>query len=309
MGIVGSEGYLAGELIRLLYYHSAVNIKFVHSDNHIGKKVAEIHHDIPAECNLVFSNSWKTDVDVIFLCESSQSKDFWAGNIIPFGIKLINLNNDVVHPMIKSFVYGLPEIYGERIKRSNYIVSPGGYETSVELALMPVAAYLTDDVYICSVVSSTGLSQVSGPYSEKSYYDKEGLTNRFRMSSMQPVHDADTGHGKAGYVDCIYQKIVPGNFSRGIYTTMNTKCTLSEQDLTDLYRACYKDHSFVIVTDVETDLKKVINTNKCYLSIRKKGDFVFIISILDNLIKGGSGQAVQNMNLMFQLPETSGLLL
>lgn len=310
-GVVGGEGYLAGELIRLLHYHEEVNLKFIHNDQYSGKRIAEVHREMEWDDDLIFSDIWDADVDIIFLCDVDQSRSFLLESIIPFGVKVVSLSTrsmgELDQAAIKSFAYGIPEINKDRIKNSDLIINPGCYETSVELALIPLVRDFMDDIHVYSLISATSVNQVTSPVSHFNWRSNNIAIDKFITEPSLTALKGAFAKSQPEFQNSVQQVLVLGNFTRGIFTTIYTRTELPEEELTEMYKAYYAEHPFIVITNEEVHLKQVVNTNNCFISVKKKGDFVFIVSILDNLMKGGAGQAIQNMNIMFALPETTGL--
>lgn len=315
VGIVGGAGYTAGELLRILIEHPAVELKFVQSSSQAGKNIAEIHTDLTGRSDLIFTEKWISEVDVIFLCRGhNHSKFFLSENVIPSSVKLIDLSQDfrlAANSQFsdRQFIYGLPELNKELIKSASNIANPGCFATSIELALLPIASHITEDIHIHSITGSTGAGQSLGSATHFSY--RNNNISSYKVFSHQHLFEIKETISKANSNFNKELHLVPvrGDFTRGIFSSIYTKISLSESELFELYQSYYSQHPFVIVTDKDISLKQVVNTNNCILSVRKLGGMVYIVSIVDNLLKGASGQAVQNMNLMFGMPEISGLRL
>jgi N-acetyl-gamma-glutamyl-phosphate reductase len=316
-GIIGGAGYTAGELIRLLIHHSNVNINFVYSTSNAGNKISEIHQDLVGSIDLRFTDSINHDVDVVFLCLGhGNSKAFLEKNEFSFETRIIDLSNDfrLQHHELyhgNTFVYGLPELQKEKIRSANHIANPGCFATAIQLAILPMAANggLKDDIHINAVTGATGAGTGLSKTTHFTWRD-----NNF--SSYKPFTHQHLGE--------IYQSVnqlqkdfnseinfMPnrGNFSRGIFATVYTKYEGTLEEAKAVYNEFYKDAAFTFMSDGEVHLKQVVNTNKCLLHLHKHKDKLLITSIIDNLLKGASGQAVQNMNLMFDFEETEGLKL
>ena len=313
VGIIGGAGFAAGELIRLLLNHSNVIISFIHSESQSGKTISTLHPDLEGECDLRFTSSWDGDVDVLFLCRGhGYSKTFIEDNPIPISVKIIDLSTDFrlkqnATASNRTFVYGLPELNRHEISESNSIANPGCFATAITLALLPMANHIQEDVHVNCITGSTGAGQNLAVTSLFSWRDNNISSYKvFEHQHLAEILEtlstaATTFHSK------IYMVPIRGNFSRGIFTTLYTRTNLSGEDVRQLYRDYYAEHSFVHINGSDLHLKKVVNTNKVYISIRKHGDMIFIESVIDNLMKGASGQAVQNMNIMFGIEEATAL--
>ena len=316
VGIIGGAGYTAGELLRILIHHPQVEIAFVHSGSHAGKKVFEAHHDLFGETELSFAADFSNDVDVLFLCLGhGKSVDFIHQTQINPNVKIIDLSQDfrlqgklLFEGTERRFVYGLPELHRDEIKKASNIANPGCFATAFELALLPLASagLLTSEVHINGITGSTGAGQALSDTTHFSWRNNNiSIYKAFTHQHLKEVKlTLETGGAKSPKLNFIP---VRGNFTRGIFLSAYTACGLSIDELTALYRRFYKDAAFTFVSDHEISLKEVINTNKCILHVEKHDDKVLITSVIDNLTKGASGQAVQNMNLMFGLDEKTGL--
>jgi len=310
-GIIGGAGYTAGEMLRILLNHPKVEISFVHSKSNAGNPVASVHQDLIGETDLVFSADFHQKVDVLFLCLGhGQSKVFLDENPFPDAVKIIDLSQD--YRLGESdFVYGLPELNKAAIQQAAKIANPGCFATAIQLALLPLAAekLLREDVHINAVTGSTGAGQGLSATSHFSWRNNNvSVYKTFShqhlkeiRQSLQQLQDA--------FAQELYFIPVRGNFTRGILATAYTRSDLSLEEAKALYREFYRDHPFTIISDENPALKQVVNTNKCVLHLQKHENMLLVVSIIDNLVKGASGQAVQNMNLMFGLEETEGLKL
>ena len=313
VGIIGGAGYTAGELIRILLRHPEVNLNFVFSTSQASKAVTHIHQDLIGETQLKFSGEISKDADVVFLCLGhGNSKKFLSENSFSNATKIIDLSTDYRNTAEDhSFVYGLPELNREEIKKANFIANPGCFATAINLALLPLAAnhLLQDEVHVNAVTGATGagtsLSETThftwrdNNFSAYKAFEHQHLTEiNQSVRQLQPEVSSDLN-------------FIPnrGNFSRGIHCTAYTRFSESLEDVQSLYQSFYRDAAFTFVTDQEIHLKQVVNTNKCLVRLQKFKDKILITSIMDNLLKGASGQAVQNMNLMFGLEEDMGLRL
>lgn len=315
VGIVGGAGYTAGELIRLLVNHKNVELNFVYSTSNSGNKIYSIHQDLLGETDMSFSDTINLDIDVLFLCLGhGNSSLFIKNNTFSKKTKIIDLSNDfrLKNDEIfdgKTFVYGLPELQKEKIKSSQYVANPGCFATAIQLALLPLAhkGILSDDVHVNAVTGATGAGSSLSKTTHFTWRDNNYSTYKpFTHQHLGEIKQSLTQLQK-GFNSNI--NFIPnrGNFSRGIYASVYTKCDLSLTNVKALYDDYYKDALFTFISDENIHLKQVVNTNKCLVHLQKHDDKLLITSIIDNLIKGASGQAIQNMNLIFGLKETEGL--
>ena len=313
IGIIGGAGYTAGELLRLLLWHSEAEIVFVQSSSHKGQAISKVHKDLIGECSLNFSQADFSCVDVIFLCSGhGQSKSFFEQNDLPDNLKLIDLSMDFRLESDKhDFVYGLPEMNKAAIAGAKYIANPGCFATAIELALLPLAKHqaLKDEVHVTAITGSTGAGQAATNTSHFSW--KNNNVSLYKAFDHQ--HLAEIKESLCNLQNSFNKAVnfipVRGNFSRGILASVYTTCEWSLIEATVHYQNYYWDHPFVVISDENTDVKQAVNTNKCILHLEKHGDKLLIVSTIDNLLKGASGQAVQNMNIMFGLAEDAGLRL
>ena len=310
VGIIGGAGYTAGELIRLLINHPAVEIAFIHSTSNAGNTVTDIHGGLIGETDLRFSAEYDlTAIDVLFLCSAhGQSRKFWEENPAPVTLKIIDLAQDFRDESC-GYVYGLPEINRERISKTTRLANPGCFATAIQLALLPLAAnnLLKNEVHITAITGSTGAGVKPGATTHFSWrsdnlsvykaFEHQHLIEIGRtLKSLQPSFDSAVN-------------FVPmrGDFARGIFASVYTDCDLTAEQATALYNDFYKDAAFTFVSERDVDLKQVVNTNKAVVRVAKYGNKLHIVSTIDNLLKGASGQAVQNMNIMLGLDEKTGL--
>jgi N-acetyl-gamma-glutamyl-phosphate reductase len=313
VGIMGGAGYTGGELLRLLINHPLVEISFVHSRSLAGTLVSEVHTDLFGETNLKFTDRVKTDPDVLFFCVGhNETKKILSEIKFSETTKIIDLSQDFrSNSSEHNFVYGLPELNKEKIARANNIANPGCFATAIQLALLPLAEKksLQSDIHISCTTGSTGAGQSLSASSHFSWRQNnlsvyKAFTHQHlaeinnSLKQLQPTFNEDT-------------VMIPqrGSFTRGILASVNIKSSGNLETLQNLFKEYYKDHPFVHVSKSNIDLKQVVNTNKCLLYLEKHADQLLIISVIDNLLKGSSGQALQNMNLMFGLEETMGLKL
>lgn len=315
VGIIGGSGYTAGELIRILMYHPKVNIDFVYSTTNAGKPLSVAHHDLMGDIEMNFTDEINPNVNVVFLCLGhGKTISFLKENQFGGHTKIIDLGNDFrlnkdAHFEGKDFVYGLPELNKTEIKKANYIANPGCFATAIQLALLPLAkdGLLNNDVHINATTGSTGAG-VS--LSETSHFSWRN-NNFSHYKAFEHQHLGEIGESLVQLQNDFESELlfIPnrGDFPRGIFATLYTKSDDSLETLVAKYEEFYKNEPFVTVTTTNINMKQVVQTNKCIISLLKKGNRVLITSIIDNLTKGASGQAIQNMNLMFGLEETTGL--
>lgn len=314
-GIIGGAGYTGGELLRLLLLHPFVEIAFVQSSSNAGKAVYTVHADLMGETELQFSQHHHTAVDVLFLCGGHDAaKKFMAENQLPGKVVVIDLSQDFRHKANsnfagRNFVYGLPELNRETIKHAKSIANPGCFATCIELALLPLAASaaIKNDIHVNAVTGSTGAGQALSSTTHFSWRSSNASTYKvFEHQHLAEINESLITLQPALNADILF---VPqrGNFTRGILASVYLKTDLSEAEAQQLYQQYYQSHPFVTISRAEIDLKQVVNTNRCFIHLAKKGEYLIITSILDNLLKGASGQAVQNMNLIFGLDEKAGL--
>ena len=311
-GVIGGAGYTAGELIRILIHHPNVEITFVHSTSNAGNPVTDVHSGLIGETALVFTNELTFDkIDVLFLCSAhGDSKKFMELNELPNGLKIIDLSTDYrAKSPTHDFVYGLPELNRDKIQKATHIANPGCFATAIQLAIFPLAAagLLTDEIHVNAITGSTGAGVKPSDTSHFSWRNNnisiyKAFGHQHLEEIVQSLRQLQPGFNKA--VNFIP---VRGNFARGIFATVYTKSSLTLEEAKKLYTDFYKDSAFTFVTDKNPDLKQVVNTNKGLVYLEKHGDKLLIVSMIDNLLKGASGQAVQNMNLMVGLDEKTGL--
>ena len=315
VGIIGGAGYTAGELIRLLLNHPETNINFVYSTSNAGNKLYKVHQDLIGSTEISFSSEINADVDVLFLCLGhGNSTAFLEKTPFSNNTKIIDLSNDfrlVADKNFngKDFVYGLPELDKEIIKTAKYIANPGCFATALQLAILPLAAngLLKDDVHINAVTGATGAGT------------SLSATTHFTWRDNNFSHYKAFNHQHLGEINQTVNQLqnsfnseinfMPnrGNFSRGIFATTYTKFDGSIEEATKLYKEYYKNAAFTFVSKNPIHMKQVVNTNKCLIQLEKHGNKLLITSTIDNLLKGASGAAIQNMNLMYDFEETLGL--
>ncbi len=320
IGIVGGAGYTGGELIRLLINHPAVTIKFIHSKSNAGQKVAKVHDDLLGDTNLIFAADLQYDIDVLFLCVGhGDAKKFLAENEIASAIKIIDLSQDFRlhansnHLTNRSFIYGLPELNKAAIASAQNIANPGCFATAIQLGLLPLAKEgLLKDVHTTGITGSTGAGQGLSTTAHFSW--RANNISAYKTLQHQHLHEIgeslqQVSGNQLDTTDLIHFVPWRGDFTRGIYVSSVVNCSLDLEAVNEIYRAFYADAAFTQISDSMIHLKQVMNTNKCLIHIEKQGKHLTIHSAIDNLLKGASGQAVQNMNLLFGLDEGTGLRL
>ena len=326
VGIIGGAGYTGGELIRLLVHHPNVIISFAFSRSNGGKPVSSVHTDLIGDTDLIFTNDTgfinKSDIDVLFLCVGhGEAKKFLAETKVNDQIRIIDLSQDFRlknHQRFekREFVYGLPELNKDQILKAKNIANPGCFATGIQLGLLPLAKEgLLDEVYTTGITGSTGAGQGLSPTSHFSWRANniqayKTLNHQHLKEIYQTLNQLQSGfsdnHAEEGKVSFVPWR---GDFTRGIFISSTLTCKLKIKQLEDLYQEFYRDQPFTLYSKEEIFLKQVVNTNKCVIHIEKVGSKIVVHSAIDNLLKGASGQAVQNMNLMFGFNECLGLQL
>ena len=315
IGIIGGAGYTAGELIRLLLNHPEVNINFVYSTSNAGNKLHKVHKDLIGSTEISFTSQINTKVDTLFLCLGhGNSTTFLENNNFSKNTKIIDLSNDFrlfadKKFEGKDFVYGLPELDKTVIKTAKYIANPGCFATALQLAILPLAAkgLLNNDIHINAVTGATGAGTSLSATTHFTYRDNnfshyKAFNHQHLGEINQTVNQLQTNFNAE--INFVPNR---GNFSRGIFATTYTKYDGSLDDAIKIYKEYYKNAAFTFVSDEEIHLKQVVNTNKCLIHLAKHGTKLLITSTIDNLLKGASGQAIQNLNLMYGFEETLGL--
>ena len=311
IGIIGGGGYTAGELLRLLIHHPQVEVDFLLSHSQEGRAVSAVHQDLVGDTDLVFTSKLNLAVDVIFICSGHGfSKTFLEEHQIPDSIIIIDLSRDFrLKATGNNFVYALPELQKAAIKAANRIANPGCFATAIQLALLPLAANqaVKGDIHINAITGSTGAGQQPTTTSHFSWrLNNISIYKPFTHQHLDEIEQS-IRQLQPSFGNKINFLPVRGNFARGIYASVYTTFDESLETAYEWYRGFYKDAPFTIITDENPNLKQVVNTNKCVIHLLKHDDKLLIISMIDNLLKGASGQAVQNMNLVLGLPEKTGL--
>lgn len=313
VGVIGAAGYTGGELIRLLLHHPEVEFVSAVSVSQSGKKVHSVHTDLKGETDLVFDLVLPEEVDLFFLCKGhGQSTKHLALNPQDLDKKIIDLSTDF-RPRSNElkFVYGLPELNKADIQLANHIANPGCFATSIQLALLPFAtkSLINDDVHIHAITGSTGAGQKPRTTTHFSWRNNNlSIYKLFEHQHLSEISES-LRQAQTGFDKQIHFVPMRGDFPRGILSSIYTQCDLDQNEVMDMYTDYYQAHPFVHVTDEEINLKEVVNTNKCFLQLRIHGRKLHVTSVIDNLLKGASGQAIQNMNLMNDWDEKSGLRL
>jgi N-acetyl-gamma-glutamyl-phosphate reductase len=317
VGIIGGSGYTAGELVRILMFHPNTKLDFVYSTTNAGKPLSVAHHDLMGDIQMNFTDTINPNVNVVFLCLGhGKSISFLEQNQFASHTKIIDLGNDFRLTKDKdfygkSFVYGLPELNKTSIEKAKYIANPGCFATSIQLALLPLAAngLLNNDVHINATTGSTGAGV--SPSETTHFSWRSNNMSHYKAFEHQHLGEINQSINQL-QIDYVNELIfVPnrGDFARGIFATLYTTVEESLEAVLAKYQGFYKDQPFVTITTTNINMKQVVQTNKCIISLMKKGNRLLITSVIDNLVKGAAGQAVQNMNLMFGLEETTGLQL
>lgn len=314
IGIIGGAGYTAGELIRLLINHPEAEIVFINSASNAGNRVTDVHEGLYGETDLRFTDRLPLDeIDCLFFCTAhGDTRKFLSCHNLPEGLKVIDLSMDYrLKGDDHDFIYGLPELNRRAICQARHVANPGCFATAIQLGLLPLAKHLmlNDDIFVNAITGSTGAGVKPGPTSHFSWRDNNlSIYKAFEHQHVPEICQSlsqlqQSFHASLDFIP--YR----GNFPRGIFATIVVKNKCDIDELTRIYQEYYAEDSFTFLSDKNIDLKQVVNTNKCLLHLEKHGDRLLIVSIIDNLLKGASGQAVHNMNLMFNLEETVGLRL
>lgn len=313
VGIIGGAGYTAGELIRILINHPEVKLMSVVSKSHCGEKIYDAHPNLIGEIDLEFDEQLNGEVDVVFLCSGhGKSKGIVESGVIPEKTKIIDLSSDF---RIKSegneFIYGLPELNRSLIKKAEKVANPGCFATCIQLCLLPLASanLLSNDVHVSAITGSTGAGQ--NPTSTTHFSWRSNNASVYKAFTHQHLGEIEQSIIQLNSEFDSTINFVPfrGAFTRGILAACYLKTELSFEEAVGLFKDYYNGHYFIQISEKVVDVKQVVNSNKSILHLQKEGDQLLITGVIDNLVKGASGQAVQNMNLMFGLEETTGLKL
>ena len=316
VGVVGGTGYTAGELIRTLLHHPNVEIDFVYSHSKPGEKIGSVHQDLMYE-SIVFTDQVNENVDVLFLCLGhGNSKKFIQKYTFGSGTKIIDLSNDFRLEAGRSFLgrnytYGLIEANKQDIQSAEAIANPGCFATAIQLALLPLAnsKSLNGDIHIHAITGATGAGATKSETTHFAWRNNNvSIYKLFNHQHLGEITETITTH-QPEFDSTIHFVPMRGDFSRGILASVYTKTDLPEDELLEMYKSFYKDSKFTKVVDGNVHLKQVVNTNYCFIQVQRIGDQVHITSVIDNLHKGAAGQAIENMNLLFDLPQDAGLKL
>jgi N-acetyl-gamma-glutamyl-phosphate reductase len=321
VGIIGGAGYTGGEAIRILLNHPSVELAFVQSASNAGNPLSDVHGDLLGDTEMRFSaeavGEDGSEADVLIICAGHGDARKWLeGNRVAASTQIVDLSQDFRLAASatfgsRRFVYGLPEMNRAKIEQADSIANPGCFATCLQLGMLPLAAagLLQSDVHISATTGSTGAGQK--PTASTHFSWRAGNLSAYKAFDHQHLHEIGESilglqPGWGGEILFIPTR---GAFTRGIFATIYTDSDLSAEQATELYKEYYRDAAFTFVSDRAVDLKQVVNTNKCLVRVEKHGDKLLITSIIDNLLKGASGQAVQNMNLMLGLDQRAGLRL
>ena len=312
VAIAGGAGYTAGELIRILINHPLAELKYIQSSSHDGEPISSVHSDM-LYCPLRFSSIDFSDIDVLFICMGhGNSAKFLAENPVPEAVKIIDLSNDFrLKADAGEFVYGAPELNREKIRAARCVANPGCFATSINLALIPLAAagILPEEVTVTGITGATGAGQK--PTNDTHFSNRSANLSNYKVFTHQHLGEIGETVVAAGGSAATDIAFVPvrGCHTRGIMSDVVVRLDEDLDKITEIFKTYYAAHPFVCVSDKPVYMKQVVNTNYCFLSLQKVGRKLLITAVIDNLTKGASGQAVQNMNLMFGLDEMEGLRL
>ncbi|MCC8143499.1 MAG: N-acetyl-gamma-glutamyl-phosphate reductase, partial [Tannerellaceae bacterium] len=312
VGIVGGAGYTAGELIRLLVNHPDVELVFVNSSSNAGNRITDVHSGLFGEIDMRFTAELPFEkIDLLFFCTAhGDTKKFMDSHTLPEHLKVIDLSTDYRQESeTHEFVYGLPELNRRRICQAKYVANPGCFATCIQLAVLPLAKHLmlNSELHVNAITGSTGAGVKPSATTHFSWRnDNISIYKPFTHQHLAEINQS-LKQLQNSFNSAVNFIPVRGNFSRGIFATVYLDCKIELEEIRKIYEDYYDDHSFTFITDKAPDLKQVVNTNKCLLHLQKFGDKLLVTSVIDNLLKGASGQAVHNMNLLFNLEETVGL--
>lgn len=314
IGLIGGSGFTAGEILRILINHPKVYISSIVSRNQTGIPIYNIHKELVGETKLFFSDHLDSDLDVVFLCIGDSN---YKNNLkcLSYKTSIIDVSNDFRLMKLSSFngryfIYGLPELYRDRIKKARNIANPGCFATAIQLALLPLAniSLIKDDIHITAITGSSGAGR--NPLSEDTNFNfRSNNVSIYKIFTHQHIKEIyqNLKFLQKDFQQRIFFTPYKGNFTRGIFVTIYLRSSISLKEIEDIYFLYYKYHPFTHLSENSIHLKQVINTNKCLLHINKENGYLIINSVIDNLLKGASGQAIQNLNLMLGFEETCGL--
>ena len=316
VGIAGGAGYTGGELARILLSHPHAELAFVHSKSNAGNPLSKVHQDLLGDTDMAFCAELHNDVDVLFLCLShGESRRFLEENPVDAHTRIVDLGNDFRLPGSdtfgdRRFMYGLPELNREHIAKAHDIANPGCFATAIQLGLLPLAAKgWVSEAHVTAITGSTGAGQSLTASSHFSW--RSNNIQAYKTLNHQHLGEIGASLRRAGRNEGFPVHFVPwrGDFTRGIFASIQVHCTAPQSDVEEAFASYYADAPFTVLSREAVFLKQVVNTNKCILQLERSADMLVVHSAIDNLLKGASGQAVQNMNLMFGLPEETGLRL
>jgi N-acetyl-gamma-glutamyl-phosphate reductase len=313
-GIVGGAGYTGGELLRILLDHPFIEISYVQSRSQSGVRVHEVHPGLAQNSDLVFVNDSSMEIDVMFMCLGhGEAQEFLRNNRIDNTVKIIDLSQDfrLGSPKDRFFNYGLPEVNREIIRKSKNIANPGCFATAIQLTHLPLSQkkMLNSPLHASAITGSTGAGQSLSPTSHFSWrYGNISVYKAFRHQHLDEIRMV-IGQLQENKIPDIHMLPFRGSFTRGILSAVYTQSELTIDEAMEIYHDYYRDHPFVTLSNKNPDVKQVVNTNNAILYLQKEGENLLIVSVIDNLLKGASGQAVQNANLMFGFEEDAGLRL
>ena len=313
IGIVGGSGFTGGELIRILLNHPKFKIKFIYSLSQNGKNIHEIHPDLLGKTDIIFSDQITTDIDVLFLCLGhGKSRIFLDNYNFKSDTIIIDLSSDfrlINNNKYKSrnFLYSLPEFNREKIKQSKSIANPGCFATAIQIGLLPLLVnnLIKNDIHVNAITGSTGAGKISSDTNNFNW--RNNNVSIYKPFNHQHLNEIYQTLNILGNDSKIYFVPYRGNFTRGIFTSIYMKLDHKIKDIEIIYKDFYKNHPFTFLSKNDINLKEVINTNNCHVKIQFHESIIHITTVLDNLLKGASGQAVQNLNIIYGYEESLGL--
>ncbi len=330
VGVLGAAGYTGGELIRLLINHPSVEIVFANSESNAGNKVYDVHEGLLGETEMEFTSEMPFDkVDVVFFCFGhGKSEAFLKEHTIPENVKIIDLAQDFRIAGDHDYVYGLPETHRDSIAKCQHLANPGCFATCIQLGLLPLAkaGLITNDIAVNAITGSTGAGQKPGATTHFSW--RNNNFSVYKLFTHQHLHEitqtlnelrpentprvVDTlNEGYEVKDNEVTVDFIPyrGDFARGIFCTevIRLDKAMAKEEVEALYKDFYATAAFTHYSEKAPDLKQVVNTNKAIVHVDVFGRKVVVTSMIDNLLKGAVGQAVQNMNIMFGIDEKAGL--
>ena len=313
VGILGAAGYTGGELIRLLINHPQAEIVFANSESNAGNLICDVHEGLMGESDMRFTAEMPFgEVDVVFFCFGhGKSRAFLQEHTIPSHVRIIDLAQDFRIAGEHDYVYGLPETHRQEISTCMHLANPGCFATCIQLGLLPAlkAGIISGDIHTNGITGSTGAGQKPGATTHFSWRNDnisiyKTFTHQHLHEINQTIHELQPQYD--GQMFFIPQR---GCFTRGIFVTSYARCNTPIEEVKAIYEDYYRDAAFTHVVSTSPDMKQVVNTNKALVYVERYADQLLMVSCIDNLLKGAVGQAVENMNLMFGLPEDTGLRL